>query len=144
MIDDNKIEELTTQYEDLKPLLSQARKHGSDTIMVELKMKNIPAKILMLKITMNETDFIKIRNRIESLKNHLELIEQDNETVINANEIFLESIDKIQDHVINKDIEAAKMVYNNMRAHYHKLPYEKKLKFYEKIINARWMIELNR
>jgi hypothetical protein len=62
---------LKEEYDDLYYAISNIRKKGKDTFLLDLDMMSVPLKIKMFKSTFSEKDYYKAKRLIETIKKNL-------------------------------------------------------------------------
>lgn len=61
-------EELEREYEELKDLISEKRKKGFDSFIVDLKISPVPLKIKLFKSTKDKRDYLNVKKILIEVK----------------------------------------------------------------------------
>ena len=136
------IEDLKAQLNEIKQRISQFRKKGLDTKIVQLKIMSIPSKIKMVEATKDYKDVKKITNMINDAKAEVRSLEKESLNIENEIEdnqlknisILMEKIDVFLN--VNK-IKEAKENYLECINIYKNLPQENKKDIFNKLNELR-------
>lgn len=141
------IENLKVQLNEIKQKISQCRKRGLYTKIVELKIMSVPSKIQLLEATRDFRDVQKANNIINDARNEIEFIEKQglnsgDEVNVSKLEEATKIIEEIDNLLKENKIKEAKDSYLKCTDIYKSLPQENKKEILGRLNELR--IRINR
>ncbi len=73
---ENELQALDDEFQELKAKISELRKKGKDTTMVELLTLDFSPQVRMTKVTYDKEDLFKVKNILEGIKEEIRKSEQ--------------------------------------------------------------------
>jgi len=128
------IVKLKEEIEEIKKALTESRKKGYDVTIPSLLFMNLPAKLQIAAVTLDDKDIKKVKTKLNQLREELNVYNLESfkkEEGVNNKEIDI-LVDNTKRLIENNNIQEAKTNYAKIEQLYKELPGDKKKQIFDK------------